>query len=53
LKTEASLRFLYILIVDPSLTAKSPESCHARSEQFPTQELLYTPDVEITNSLSL
>jgi len=48
-----SVKFLNKITLLPFLAAISEFSVQAKSEQFPTQELLYTPEVEITNSLSL
>jgi hypothetical protein len=52
LKDLLSLNSLYILIEFPSLIKKLFPSLQAKSAQFPTHELLYTEEVEITNSLS-
>jgi len=47
-----SARFLKRITLLPFFATISLASVQAKSEQFPTQELLYTPEVEITNSLS-
>lgn len=47
-----SAKFLNKITLFPFLATISLVSVHAKSEQFPTHELLYTPEVDITNSLS-
>jgi len=52
LKDLNSDKFLNNITLFPFLATISLASVQAKSEQFPTQELLYTPEVETTNSLS-